>query len=376
MIQHKGGHVIEDISKSNFKNIYENDEGYMSYELLEKVQPYFELDLPNASPNEKIQWFKNIFWLTTELDLGLAHAIHHNQAARNYVKLLEDKELKDKILNSPWATTIGSDNDIKGSSTVTIREVPEGYILNGEANWLTNAKVADYATMPALDPKGNKFKVIIDLNSTPHTIKSNWPLITGMRMASPASIVLDNALIPKAHCLGVYGYPNKFHYAEALDSVSFITNMTANIVALWKEVYGFAKNIDRGRDLQLIDTEIDVFTMINRWMTRMNQYTLGEHDHASEEYWAQHLHLYLFGKKTLIKVINLSRIMGIQKHLFRDGDESRVFRNALTFSSHMFKLHDYTNLWGNESHSEFDIDSYIHHHFNKLIHGTAIPGNM
>jgi len=365
--------MIKDISKSNFKYIYQNDESYISYELLEQVQPYFEVDLPNAEAKEKIQWFKNIFWLTTELDLGLAHAIHHNQAGRNYIEVLEDEELKNKIFNSPWATTIGSDIDLKNSSTVTIREVMDGYILNGEANWLSNVNVADYSTIPALDFEGNKFKVVIDLNTVDHTINSDWPLITGMRMARPGTIVLDNALIPKNHCLGAYEYPNKFHYVEALNATTFMTSMTANIVALWKEVHSFAKNIGRGRDLQLIDAEIDVFTMLNRWMERLNQYTLGEHEHPSEGYWIQHLHLYLFGKKTLHKVLNLSRIMGIQPHILRDGKSSRVFRNALTFSSNMYKFQDYENLWGDENHSEIDMDLYIQYNFDKIIHNTPIP---
>lgn len=365
--------MIEDIANSNFKQIYKNDESYISYELLEQVQPYFDVDLPNAGPNEKIQWFKNIFWLTTELDLGLSHAIHHNQAGRNYIHLLGDTELRNKILNSPWATTVGSDIELKPSSTVTIREVTDGYILNGEANWISNVEVADYTTMPALNSDGEKFKVVIDLNTVEHTIKNGWPLTTGMRMARPGTIVLDNAFIPTNHCLGKYGYPNKFHYMEALNGTAFLSNMTANIVALWKEVYSFAKNIGRETDLQLIDAEIDVFTMLDRWMARMNQYTLGEHESASEGYWIQHLHLYLFGKKTLHKVLNLSRIMGIQQHIMRDGKGSIVYRNALTFSSNMFKFQDYENLWGDKIHSEIDMDLHIQYNFDKIIHNIPIP---
>ena len=365
--------MIKDISNSNFKETYVNDESYITYELLEQVQPYFDIDLPNAQSTEKIQWFKNIFWLTTNLDLGLAHAIHHNQAGRNYIHILEDKELKDKILNSYWPSTIGSDIDLKGSSTVNIRKVDDGYILNGEANWLTNVEMADYSTIPALDADGNKFKVVVDLSTIPHKIKSDWPLITGMRMARPGTIILENALIPENHCLGGYGYPNKFHYVEALNATTFMTSMTANIVALWNEVYTFAKNINRERDLSMIDAEIDVFTMINRWMARMNQYNRNEHNEASEEYWIQHSHLYLFGKKTLHKILNLSRVMGIQPMLLRDGKESRVFRNAVTFSSHMFKFQDYNNPWGDESHNEINMDDYIRHHFNNIIHKTHIP---
>jgi len=65
--------------------------------------------------------------------------------------------------------------------------------------------------------------------------------------------------------------------------------------------------------------------------------------------------------------------MGIQPMLLRDGKESRVFRNAVTFSSHMFKFQDYNNPWGDESHNEINMDDYIRHHFNNIIHKTHIP---
>jgi hypothetical protein len=126
------------------------------------------------------------------------------------------------------------------------------------------------------------------------------------------------------------------------------------------------------RDMHVIAFENDVFVVMKKWLDRLEQFKYPDSLHSSELYWLEHIQLYIFGKKTLLKAINVSRLLGIQNQL-SEGNTSRVFRNAITFSSHMFKFQHYNNQWGDDAHDEFNIDLYLTHSFNKLIHGTDIP---
>jgi hypothetical protein len=365
--------MIDDISTSNFKEIYNNEESYLSTPILEQCKPYFDVDLTASKPNEQIQWYRNLFWLTTDIDLGLSHAIQHNQSGRNYASMSSNKGICDSVFNAKWELSIGCDVDVKPSNHVSIKKAANGYVINGTTNWLTNIEVADYATISAHDADGIRHKVVIDLSNIEHTLDTNWGGSTGMRMAQPASLILDNVLIPHDCCLGKYGYPNVFHANEVLHGIAFITNMVGNVYALYREINVFAKANNRQRDYLMIDLELDVFAILNRWLSRLNQFHTPSELNASESYWNEHIHLYLFGKKTLLKAINVSRTFGIQGQLLANGAESRVFRNAITFSSHMFKLQDYDNTWGDEKHTDLNLQVFLKHQFGKLIHGTTIP---
>jgi len=364
--------MINDISQSNFKQLYVKNDEYLTTDILLQCKNYFNVDLVNTNAEEQIQWYKNLFYLTTDVDLGLAHSIQHNQSARNYVYNSTNDKLIARIFNSPWETTIGADVEAKPSSSVTIKELDNGYLIDGNVNWLTNLEVADYVTIPVFDENRNRFKVVIDLTEHQHKINSDWNLSLGMKVAQPASLILDNVIIPNDCCMGDYSYPNKFHYAEVLNGISFVTNMTGNIVAMYREIIQFAKQNDMQRDLHIIDLENDVFVALKKWLDRLEQFKTPETLSTSEMYWHEHLQLYVFGKKTLLKAVSVSRLLGIQSQLY-EGESSRVFRNAITFTSHMFKIQNYNNLWGDNTHKDIDVDLYIQHKFNNLIHNSNIP---
>jgi hypothetical protein len=173
--------------------------------------------------------------------------------------------------------------------------------------------------------------------------------------------------------MGPYGYPNMWHYGEVFHGIGFNTTMAGNVYALYREVYEFAKKSGRSRDFLMIDLEIDVFALLNRWINRLNQFKTPNELEASESYWNEHIQMYTFGKKTLIKAINVSRTFGIQTQISKDGAGSRVFRNALTFSSHMSKIQNHSNEWGGDTHEELDMDLFLSHKFNEIIHDVPIP---
>jgi hypothetical protein len=165
--------MIKDISSSNFKDIYNNDESYISKQILKQCKPYFNVLLPDACPKEKIQWFKNLFWLTSEVDLGLSHAIQHNQSARNYIHNCTNINLTEQVFNSSWEDSIGSDVEAKPSSDIDIKKTDDGYLINGTVNWLSNLEIADYATIPVFD-NDTRVKIVVDLNAIKHDINANW----------------------------------------------------------------------------------------------------------------------------------------------------------------------------------------------------------
>jgi len=364
--------MLKDISTSSFKSLYDSYDEFLTTETLSHCNDYFAIDLFNATAEEKIQWYKNLFWVTTDIDLGLSHAIQHNQSARNYAHYCTNTELSTKIFKSPWHETIGADVEAKPSSNVTIEKVTSGYLINGNVNWLTNLDVADYVTIPVFDNNNKRFKIIIDLQRIPHNINSSWSQSLGMKTAHPSSLVLDNVTISEDYCMGDYSYPNKFHYAETLNSIAFATNMLGNIVAMYREILDFVTTNNMQRDLHIIDLENDVFVALKKWLDRLEQFKNPKTLKLSETYWLEHLQLYMFGKKTLLKAISVSRLLGIQ-HQLVEGESSRVFRNALTFSSHMFKIQNYNNLWGDNSHNNINMDLYLKHTFNNLIFNTDIP---
>lgn len=322
-----------------------------------------------ASAEEKIQWFYNLFYVSKHIDLGLGHSIQHNQAARNYAFMCYDDILKHKIFTDPFENIIGASTNGKPSDTIRLN----GNILSGSKNWFTNLATADYISMEVKDENNVVNRIVVDLHETEHKIDNNFPTLLGLRHARPYNISFNNVMIPKKWIVGQKGYPDPMFNAEVLHHLAFLTNLTAITSALFDEVYDFAKKINHTNDISVIKLQVDVMTCIDNWIKRLNFFHTGENI-FSEAWLLQHDQLYYFGKKTLLQTISVARDFGIQAHTIAEGDISRTFRNAVAFSSHMQKLYNFKNEWGNKTF--FDMDKYISHHMNKYIRHIDIPETL
>jgi|APSaa5957512576_1039674.scaffolds.fasta_scaffold22773_1 hypothetical protein len=348
-------------------HVDEND--ILDNKTLAYYKPYFDVILEEASAEEKIQWFYNLFYVSKHIDLGLGHSIQHNQAARNYAYMCDDDILKHKIFNDPFEDIIGASTNGKPSDTIRLNN----NILSGSKNWFTNLATASYISLEVTDEKNVVNRIVVDLQQVEHEIDDNFPKLLGLRHARPYNISFNDIKIPNNWVVGQKAYPDPMFSVEALHHLAFLTNLTAITSALFDEVYAFAKDTNHATDISVLKLQIDVITCIDNWIKRLNFFYTDENI-FSEAWLLQHDQLYYFGKKTLLQTISVARDFGIQAHTIAEGDISRTFRNAVAFSSHMQKLYNFKNDWANKTF--FDMDKYIEHYMNKHIRHIDIPETL
>ena len=349
------------------ESLYDNpiDVGYtegdqLSSELLRTIEPYSNEDILTIDGDVMVRWLYNLMYIARRVDLGLAHSIQHNHIAKNYVMMASGSALKDKINNSAYHETIGAHATLKPSDNITMQD----NVLNGSKHWLTNLTVANYVALNIIEPYKNhtSSKVIFDLDKTPHTIYDSYDGIIGMKSAKPSTVIVDNYKIPKNDVLGGDKTSNRSFFEEC----SFFTNLIGAMISLFDEVYQFTKDNDCSRDYNVIKVKLDVFTSVNIWINRMEQISNNIDDKTSEDWWVKKEFHYLFAKKSLVSVINLSRELCIQSHLVSNGESSRVYRNAVTFASHMRRFDQLENLWDRPEDKEINFDSFINDNVERI----------
>jgi len=307
-----------------------------------------------------VLWFYNLFYIAKHVDLGLAHSIQHNQLARNYVIMSDGSELKEWVLNKAYHETIGAHAVLKPSDTIAI----SNNILSGSKNWFTNLTVADYIALNIIKPYNAHAseKIIVDLSKASYLIDTNFMELTGMKTACASNISIKEYLVPDTNILNEDKTANRSFFEEC----SFYTNLLGSISSLFDEVYEHAKKINKNKDYNVIKVKLDVFTSMNIWVSRMEQLANNINSTTSADWWLKKEYQYLFAKKTLLSVINLSRELCIQKHMIAEGEESRIFRNALVFATHMRKFDQLENLWDRPEDKEIDFDFFIDDNVNKI----------
>lgn len=370
--RHRVGHktMIENISIDT--PLFDYDErGFLNKEILKTASPFFNIDFYNDSQEDKVQWFYNLMYVARDIDLGLAHALQHNQVARTHVISCDNAELKDKVLGVPFYETIGSTADWKPSDTVKLHN----NILYGSKNWLTNLSVASYVALYATNDDNMQTKVVIDLDKAPHTKEVDFPNTMGMGMAKPFNIHIDEYYVPKGCVLGINGWPDRSFVEESFKHLSFLSTLIGITQALFNEVYNSAKTRKLHNDFSVIKAKLDVFTATSNWIDMMAS-LIDEEVRATEQWWIKKEYYYLFGKKTLLSVINLSRELCVPQHILHEGDASKVFRHAVSFSSHMRRFEHLQNPWGDKDDKEIDLNAFIDLHINKLINKNDLPETM
>jgi hypothetical protein len=342
----------------------------LNKDILKVAEPYFNIDYSIASAEDKVQYFYNLLYTTKHIDLGLSHAIHHNQDARNHIEASSNPELKKKVFEVPFYSTIGAKADLKPSDTAII----DNQNLSGSKNWFTNLAVADYVAMEVNQPDGVRIKLVSDLSNIPHVIDGDFPELVGMKMAKPVNLTIDLVKIPKSCIIGPNGYPDRWFELESFKHFSFLSNLTGITQALFEEVFEFSKTRQLENDLSVIKVKLDVVTVTTNWIGRMQQ-ILDDEVQSSEQWWFRKEYCYLFAKKTLLSVLNLSRELAVQKHLLKDGPASRLFRDALSFSSHMSRLDQLAHPWGDKDR-ETDLQLLTDAYINKFVNKVEIPETL
>lgn len=105
-------------------------------------------------------------------------------------------------------TEPNSGSDVAGMST-TATETDEGYILNGQKTWISNAQVADVALVYAYTDKAKKHRGIscflVELKNTPGVKTAPIETKLGLHCAPTGEISFEEAKIPKDALLGAKG---------------------------------------------------------------------------------------------------------------------------------------------------------------------------
>jgi len=334
---------LKDIASSDifgtndvYGRLFEDENTRLNKTVSALIEPYFGTDVVSAPFQEKKQWFKNLLFMSQH-EVGLSHSIQHNQACRSIISLTENDVLKDKILNAPFSENIGAFSVVKPSDDIEFNN--DDCTIRGSKRWLTNIETATYVIFNTKEHASSDVKyVYLDLEEIQHTIDADYPNMTGMRIAMPGDITIPRQTISRSWMLGEKGHYSKFFHEEVIHQQCFFTNLVGISIALYKLVKHYSKVDNTMSGLNLQKIEIDVSALIMLWEERIND--LKEIDDLrNDEFWHKQRTLYLFGKKTLRSILKQSIEFGIQFHCESDSIRSKCFRDAMTFSSHMAKLH-------------------------------------
>ena len=368
--------MIQDISTANLDFSDHNERDYLDVKMMEKVKPYFKFDLRNGSAEDAIQMFYNLGWVTQNIDLGLSHSLQHHTMARSYLPHLKDTD-RQKELSTDYAYShiTGAKADLKPSDTVSYNT--ETSIIEGQKNWLTHLVASKWAIIEVINEKHQACDIFVDLRVIAHEVVTKNTLhdidSIGLKYAKPSNLYIPKQEIPKEWVLGVYTHPNPLIDVQMFRHDCFFTNICNITMALFKETkqYIIDKNLISVKFV-MDKVELDVITALGLWVKRLRSYK-NKPIQCTEMGWITQHTEYLFVKKTLIQTLNLSREVGVPFHLLTEGKQSIVFRNALAFSSHMTKLYNLSNPWGDKSDTEIDLNHYVDMNIDNILNDTPYP---
>lgn len=355
---------IDDSILLDLKQSFDENSSFDS-NLATKLQPYFDINLQKADTSSNIQWYYNLFRLSKHVDMGLAHATLQHHIPREYLSHSSLAILKD------W-TTVGATSDEKPSNNIKLKKHGSDWILDGNINWITNLENADALVTVATEPEtGINYRIAIDLKRIEHQVISDVPELVGMKFARPKNIVINNQLLDDQYVIGTISWPKwsdgMFESMKKMH-LCFLTNITAAASALIDEIEKLAPS--RTDDYSFIIAKNAVMTAIDSWLYRIEEEPSLGHN---ELYYQRQAQTYTFAKNTLMEVIHLARIYGITNHVV-NGDPSRLYRNAVTFSSHQRKVYDFKNGWGDSG--TFSSDKYLKHAINNRINNIPFPDSL
>jgi hypothetical protein len=309
-------------STTEWKNISFNRE------TLPKFKPYFDFD-----PYDKDQWivfFKNLQNLA-QIDLSTAHSIQHSQIPKVAISAGLSDIARERVLSKDFNDIVGSVANFKKSDEIILT----GDLLDGQKNWISNLKIADYTCINAARPGEDPVLIFVDLKETPHTIIDDYYTPIGMIETRPYSLRIDNQRIDTKQILGVSGTQQLFSQSN-FASYCFITNHLGIIKSLFFEIQEYAEKFKCGADFDFKKLEIDICALDMLWEKNLPSVLETTLTH---EFWNARNTQYAFSKKTLIKIVQLVLELGVSYYTDAHSEFSRRFRDALTYVSHMHPLY-------------------------------------
>lgn len=295
---------------------------------LQKLGKYFNFNFVNSSLDEKTIFFKNLYTVCRQ-SLGLAHSIQHHATAVISVQLSNCQPAKDRILSKEFGELIGCITATKRSDSISLI----GNVLNGHKKWITNLDTADFAIIQ-IEKDSKPHIVYVDLHHVLHKIDYSFFTPFGMEIARPGSLIFDQQTIDPACVLGVRGTQDFFQQSN-FGSFCFLTNHYAVTKQLFLDIKKYAIDNNCGADFDIKKLEIDVATLQMMWTESLPSL---EEKVLSHEFWNKRNTQYAFSKKTLLSVIQLVLELGNSYYMDAHSESSQRFRDALTYSSHMYSL--------------------------------------
>lgn len=310
------------------------------------LQPYFDLVFEQAQLDERIVWFKNLLTIS-QTSLGLAHCIQHDMVSRSAIQQGSSQMAKDRILPLGYDGVIGCWSGLKRSDTLAM----DGMQISGMKRWITNIDQARYVTGQVM--QGDKKLVFfVDLLETPHKIGHNNFQPIGMELARPGDLILDTQTLSEHNILGIAN-TQQFFQQDNLASYCWVTNHFGITKQLFLDIKNYEIDNHCGAEFEIKKLEMDICSLQMQWQD--NLATLSNIQ-TTDDFWNKRNVQYAFGKKTLIKVIQLILEIGVSYWADAAAPYSQRFRDAVTYCSHQYPLYRF-----GQTHYMLDLDGSRDH---------------
>ena len=300
------------------------------------LSDYFNINVATDSVKDQLQWFENLSLLAQQ-NLGLAHCVIHNQTARGAIDITCHNGGAASLVR-PYANHVGTFSFAK-INTDTIRL--HGRRLTGKKNLASGLNNSDYYVFRVFDDTDRRRWVFLDLTQVEHSLTSHYSGNIGMQIAKPYDMTID-AGIPAEWILDEYATSKQLRSALGFHNYGLITNYWAasrSLIAIIK-TQARRRNYNLSHELLKLEGQVSMLELL--W--KKNISSIFE-PMGGIDFWKCRSTQYTFGKQTLIDVISCYLQIANSGSLQLDQN-SRVFRDCLTFSSHV------TSLYSNLEHPE------------------------
>lgn len=303
------------------------------------LSDYFNINVAivgGKSQLSQIQWFENLSLLAQQ-NLGLAHCVVHNQTARGAIDITCHNGGSASLVR-PYANHVGAFSFAKGHD-LSIRL--NGQRLVGKKTLASGLHNSDYFVFRVFDKDERRRWVFLDLTQVEHKINRHYAGLIGLQIANPYDMTID-AEIPAEWILDEYATSKQLRSVLGFHNYALITNYWAASRSLIAIIKNQAQRKNHNLCYGLLKLENQVSMLELLWKKNISSIFEPRWD---VEFWKYRSTQYTFGKQTLIDVISYYLQIANSSSLQLDQN-SQVFRDCLTFSSHI------TSLYSNLEHPE------------------------
>jgi len=290
-----------------------------TYNVLYQILEDFHLDDINDQ-KELQRWLIDLRTLA-QTDLDVAHCLHHHHTSKLALSTA-------KKLPIDHGSKIGCYSAVKPRDTIHFCHNH----LQGSKNWISQLDSADYAVIRVKNTDGQKSWIYLDLHDIKHTrsLTAGQDLI-GMKMASGWTLHVDPT--------DRYDLWNQSDVdmtsVLAFNRICFETNALGCALGLrqWIQSLADAQQLDIVEYTRSLDLDLKILEKF--WLSSL---TLDAHQ---DTWWNQHSNNYFMAKKIICGLVGIVLQIG-HSHIWTiDGEQNKIFRDALVYTSHMWRLHDW-----------------------------------